>query len=192
MIPPRGKNPLLQPDHFRIFLTSIISPMAKNLILVTLFLSISGNLLAQDTKSSKTKFVVGLSAPELFHIGLSYRINNTSQLGTSLGIFPSWGETFTAISLEHRLYLGKNNGRTNQKTWFFRQGTSYWLLPHDITLNFTIGKDLPFKNSKNGISIDLGLISLRKKLNTWYGNTLTDTEFYWQKYPAIRFELYFS
>jgi hypothetical protein len=96
---------------------------------------------------------------------------------------------WTSISLEHRLYLGKNDVRINQKTWFFRQGTTFFPSAEStrrFTLNLTLGKDIPFKNIKNGITIDAGVfylpeseystIILVKSLNLW---------------PALRFEFYF-
>jgi hypothetical protein len=96
---------------------------------------------------------------------------------------------WTAISLEHRLYLGKNDARINQRTWFFRQGTTFFPSAESsqqFTLNLTVGKDLPFKNINNGITVDAGVfylpesetssIVLFRSLNLW---------------PALRFELYF-
>lgn len=148
------------------------------------------NLFAQGEKTSKTRFVIGLSAPELLHAGVTYRLANVSQLGLNAGAGPSSGMVWTSISLEHRLYLGKNSEKSNQKTWFFRQGTTYFpsatTSSQHFTLNLTVGKDIPSKNIKNGITIDVGVfylphsehssIILVRSLNLW---------------PALRFELYF-
>ena len=103
---------------------------------------------------------------------------------------PSLGMIWTAVSLEHRLYFGKNSKKTSQKTLFFRQGTTFFPSaesPQKFALNLTLGKDLAFKNNKNGLSIDAGVfylpesqsssIILIRSLNLW---------------PALRFELYFS
>lgn len=100
------------------------------------------------------------------------------------------GGIWPAISVEHRLYIGKNNERINQKVWFFRQGTTFFPSaesPQQFTLNLTVGKDILFKNIKNGITIDAGVfylpesesssIILVRSLNLW---------------PALRFEFYFS
>ena len=160
----------------------------KVALVITLFFS-SLNLCAQQDKISKTRFVTGLSAPELLHAGVTYRIANASQFGLSVGVGPSSGTTWLSISLEHRLYLGKNAEKTNQKTWFFRQGTTFFPAAkssQQLTLNLTVGKDIPFKNIKNGITIDAGVfylpeserssLILVKSLNLW---------------PALRFEFYF-
>jgi hypothetical protein len=149
------------------------------------------DLQAQDKQIHKTRFVIGLSGPELFHAGATFRLTNSNQLGISAGAGPSLGIVWTAFSAEHRLYLGKNSERTGQKTWFFRQGTTFFpsaTLPSQrFTLTLTIGKDMPFKNAKNGFTLDAGVFYLRdsesssiiliRSLNLW---------------PALRFQFYFS
>jgi hypothetical protein len=162
--------------------------MMKYAMLLIIIFSVNLMLCAQEQKISKTRFVIGLSAPELLHAGLTYRIANASQIGLSVGAGPSLGMVWTSINLEHRLYLGKNSERTNQKTWFFRQGTTFFpsaKSSQKFTLNLTVGKDIPFKN-KNGMTIDAGVfylpesesssIILVRSLNLW---------------PALRFEFYF-
>ena len=148
------------------------------------------HLCGQDVGIAKTKFVAGLSGPELLHAGITHRIANASQLGLSAGIGPSFGAAWTAINAEHRLYLGKNSDRTNQKLWFFRQGTTFFpsATPSEqFTLTLTVGKGILFKNPRNGISIDGGVfylpgseessIILVRSLNLW---------------PALRFQFFFS
>jgi hypothetical protein len=146
---------------------------------------------AQESSPGRTRLVFGLAGPELIHAGITYRLAGFSQLGLNAGIGPSSGMAWTAISLEHRLYLGKVSGKSNLKTWFFRQGTTYFpsatLPSQHFTLTLTGGKDIVFKNAKNGLSIDLGVfylpdserssIILVRSLDLW---------------PALRFQLYFS
>lgn len=145
---------------------------------------------AQLNKISKTRIVAGLSATELLHGGITYRIANVSQVGFNAGVGPAMGGLWTAVSLEHRLYFGKNTETTNQKTWFFRQGSTFFPSaesPRQFTLNLSIGKDLFSRSKKNGLTIDAGVfylpeseessVILVKSLNLW---------------PAIRFEFYFS
>jgi hypothetical protein len=161
----------------------------KPAMVITTLLFFNLNLFAQAGKISKARFVTGLSGPELLHAGITYRIANASQLGLNAGVGPSSGAIWTSINLEHRLYLGKNDIKTNQKTWFFRQGTTFFPAAkssQQFTLNLTVGKDIPFKNIKHGITIDAGVfylpeserssIILVKSLNLW---------------PALRFEFYF-
>ena len=162
--------------------------MKFGMAIITLLL-FTLNLYSQKDLPRKTRNVAGLSAPELFHAGITYRIANVSQLGLNAGAGPSLGAIWTSISLEHRLYLGSNDSKINQKTWFFRQGVTFFpsaRSPQQFTLNLTLGKDIPFKNIKNGITIDAGVfylpesenssIILVKSLNLW---------------PALRFEFYF-
>jgi hypothetical protein len=158
-------------------------------VLLILFFNVHACVFAQEDPG-RTKFVIGLSGPELIHAGVTYRIANVSLVGLNAGIGPSWGEAWSAISLEHRLYFGKNSTRTGQKTWFCRQGTTFFPQadpPQQFTFNLTIGKDLIFKNNKRGITIDAGVfhlaesedssVSVSQSLNLW---------------PALRFEFYFS
>ncbi len=148
--------------------------------------------LNSNFKTSKIRIVAGLSVPELFHAGVTYRIANISQVGVNAGLGPTWGATYTAISLEHRLYVGKNDKRTNQKTWFCRQGLSAFPLDEQYSLNLTVGKDITFKNSNDGITIDLGFISLLQDYEYWDEVTASvDTRQKLIHYPAIRFEFYF-
>ena len=145
---------------------------------------------AQQDNLSKTRFVAGVSGPELLHAGFTHRLSNVSQLGLNAGIGPSAGMAWSALSIEHRLYFGKNAEKTNQKIWFFRQGSTFFpsaKSPQKFTLNLTIGKDFVFKKINRGITIDAGVfylpesesssIILVKALNLW---------------PALRFEFYFS
>jgi hypothetical protein len=160
----------------------------KSVLIIILFL-FNLNLCAQKDKISKIRFITGLSAPELLHAGMTYRVANASQLGLSVGAGPSLGSIWPSINLEHRLYFWKNADRTNLKTWFFRQGTTFFPAAkssQQFTLNLTVGKDILFKNIKNGITIDAGIFYLPKSerssiilvrsLNLW---------------PALRFEFYF-
>ncbi len=162
--------------------------MTRNFMFFALLFCLSSQ--AQQQKISKAKFVVGTAGPELLHAGVAFRIANASQIGLNAGIAPSWGSAWTAISLEHRLYLGKNSEKTNQKTWFFRQGTTFFpsaKSPQQFTFNLTAGKDLLFKNNKSGITIDAGVfylpeseessIILVRSLNLW---------------PALRIEFFFG
>jgi hypothetical protein len=159
-------------------------------LLIPALLSFTMNLFAQEVQTGKTRFIVGLSGPELLHAGVTYRIVNASQCGLSVGAGPSAGSIWTSISLEHRLYFGKNNETSNQKAWFCRQGTTFFpsaKSSQQFTLNLSLGKDISFRNVKNGITIDAGVfylpesesssIILIRSLNLW---------------PALRFELYFT
>ncbi|HEX5552578.1 MAG TPA: hypothetical protein VFX43_04955 [Chitinophagaceae bacterium] len=162
----------------------------KYSIVIIAFLFLNLKVCAQKERISKARFITGLSGPELLHAGVTYRVANFSQFGLNAGIGPTLGGIWPVLSLEHRLYVGKNNERINQKIWFFRQGTTFFpsaRSSQQFTLNLTVGKDILFKNIKNGITIDAGVfylpesesssIILVRSLNLW---------------PALRFEFYFS
>ena len=162
----------------------------KYAIAIITLLLFTKNLSAQQEKISKTKFVIGLSGPELLHAGVLYRLANASSVGLNAGAGPSLGMVWTSISLEHRLYLGKNSEKTAQKTWFFRQGTTFFPSANSsqhFTLNLTLGKDIPFKKIKNGFTVDAGVFYLpeseRSSIILVRSLNLL---------PALRFEFYFS
>jgi len=137
---------------------------------------------AQSDSISRTRFVAGLSAPELLHIGVNYDLAKFSQLGFSAGIGPSWGGVWPTLNLEHRLYLGKTSQFTNRKQLFFRQGVT-WFTASDnnqYSLNLTVGGDLKSKSPKRGWTIDGGLLILFQD----------DTEMKTMVLPALRFQYY--
>lgn len=162
----------------------------KTTITILFLTVISYGLHGQSEQSHHGRFVAGLSGPELLHIGVTYRLAGISLLGINAGIGPSAGTAWTAISFEHRLYFGAASGTHSQKTWFCRQGTTFFpqaKSPQQFTFNLTFGKDLPFKYPYHGATIDAGVfylpesesssLILIRSLNLW---------------PALRFELYFG
>ncbi|HEX5552594.1 MAG TPA: hypothetical protein VFX43_05035 [Chitinophagaceae bacterium] len=161
----------------------------KYLMVIITFLFFNFNVCAQIERVSKTRFVIGPSLPELLHAGVTYRIANASQLGLNVGASPDIEGVWPAISIEHRLYVGEDHKRSNQKTWFFRQGTTFYPsaeTSRKFTLTLTVGKDILF-NKKNGITIDAGVYYLphseRSSLILVKSLNLL---------PALRFEFYFS
>jgi|GEM_PF-1426329 len=166
-------------NHFKIFVSSFV------------FFICHHSLLAQAEKTNgNTNLVLGISGPELLHAGVAFRVSNSNQLGINAGIGPSAGEAWPSISLEHRLYLGKNESRSNQKAWFCRQGITYFPSANSsqhFAFTLTGGKDFAFKKPGNGITIDAGFFYLKdsesssiilvRSLNLW---------------PALRFEFYFA
>jgi hypothetical protein len=146
-------------------------------------------LFAQETASSHTRFVIGVSGPELFHAGITYRIANASQFGLSAGAAPSLGKVWSSLNLEHRLYLGKNALPIERKVWFFRQGTTFFpsaSSPQQFTLTGTVGKDFLFKNGRKGITIDAGVFYLPKSERS--SIILVRSLDLW---PALRFQFFF-
>jgi len=155
-----------------------------------IFFTCKLSLLAQTEKKTNTKFILGISGPELLHAGVAFRVSNSNQLGINAGIGPSAGEAWSSINIEHRFYFGKNDARSNRKAWFCRQGATFFpsaKSSQQFALTLTAGKDFSFKKAGNGITIDAGFfylpesesssIILIRSLNLW---------------PALRFEFYFG
>jgi len=148
------------------------------------------NIYSQATTPGKGRFVVGAAGPELFHAGVTYRIANINQLGFNAGLGPSSGSVWTALSLEDRFYFGRSDKRTNQKTWFCRVGTTFFPQaesPQQFTFNLTLGKDILFKNPRNGITIDAGVFYLQDSEGS--SIILIPSLDLW---PALRIQFYFS
>ncbi|MES2431768.1 MAG: hypothetical protein V4556_12585 [Bacteroidota bacterium] len=144
------------------------------------------NLFSQTEKVSRTKFVLGLSIPEILHMGATYRISNSSLVGLNAGAGPTWGGLWPTINLEHRLYIGKTNEAINRKVWFFRQGATIFTAAENsqrLAITFTLGKDILFKNKSNGITIDAGFFMQRPEAFSYYKSL--------KIWPALRFELFF-
>ena len=107
--------------------------------MVLCLLSFSQILSAQKETIKKTKIVIGISSPELLHAGATYRLANISQIGLNVGGAPSLGGIWPSASFEHRLYIGKNSEKSDQKTWYFRQGTTFFFtLPTELSGNATV------------------------------------------------------
>jgi hypothetical protein len=154
--------------------------MPKLYFLVLLQLLVLTGSTQADTLG-KSRFAIGLSAPELFHAGMSVDLGKYNQIGFSAGIGPSWGTVWPTLNIEHRLYFGKPSQLTNRRKWFFKQGATYFTAAEDQSaLTLTVGSDLKSKASNRGWTIDAGVFILFQSEN--------DAEN--QMYPALRFQYY--
>ncbi|KAA9332336.1 hypothetical protein F0P96_12725 [Hymenobacter busanensis] len=135
---------------------------------------------AQDPAFARTKFVIGLSAPELLHVGVGIDATKYNQLGLGAGVGPSWGTLWPSLSAEHRLYFGKTQELTNRKQWFFRQGATYFPAGDEGAGTLSIGIDFKSKRSNSGWTIDAGMF--------WFYPQ--DQDRYYNSFPALRFQHY--
>lgn len=62
----------------------------KIVLAITIYLGFGLSLHAQE-KINKTRFIIGLSTPELFHAGVTHRLANISEVGLNVGAGPSSG-----------------------------------------------------------------------------------------------------
>jgi hypothetical protein len=135
---------------------------------------------AQTDSMSPARFVIGISAPELLHAGLAFNLGMGSQLGASVGIGPTWGGVWPSVNAEHRLYLGKTNQTTKRRTWFLRQGLSYFTAGPDLAATFSFGADLKSKRRDRGWTMDAGMFYLFPGERDRRRNV----------FPAVRFQYY--
>lgn len=152
----------------------------KKLCLVLLFDLAILSLFAQTDTLTKTKFVIGLSAPELLHAGVNFDLSRWNQLGLSVGVGPSLGQAWPTVNLEHRLYFGTIGDLTNRRKWFFRQGGTWFPAGKEGAGSLTLGIDLKSKHPSRGWTIDAGTFILFRNRRD-YKN---------QIYPALRFQYY--
>jgi hypothetical protein len=161
-------------------LTTKINCMPKVSLIILLHI-LTSTAIAQEDSLTKTKFVIGLSAPELFHAGVNIDLTKYNQVGFSAGVGPSWGTVWPTLNVEHRLYFGKLVPQTNRRRWFFKQGFTWFTAADDQSaLTFTFGADLKSKARNRGWTIDLGAFILFQSEND-RENMLG---------PALRFQYY--
>lgn len=138
-------------------------------------------LCAQADTLAKTRFVIGLSAPELLHTGINIDLGKSNQVGISAGIGPSWGTVWPTLNIEHRFYFGRFSESINRRKWFFRQGATYFTAgKNQSVVSLSAGADLKSKSRNKGWTIDLGGFILFQNYRD-RENML---------FPALRFQFY--
>lgn len=152
----------------------------KKLYLIFLFDLAILSLSAQTDTLTKTKIVIGLSAPELLHLGINVDLSKWNQLGISAGVGPSWGQAWPTLSLEQRFYFGNIGELTNRRKWFFRQSGTWFPAGKEGAGTLTLGIDFKSKHPNRGWTIDAGVFDLFRNRRD-YKNLL---------YPALRFQYY--
>ena len=141
---------------------------------------------AQDTLT-KTRFVVGLSAPELLHAGITVDLSKTSQVGFSTGVGPSWGAVWPTLNIEHRLYFGKITESANRRRWFIKQGLTYFTAAESQSaVSFSVGSDLKSRARNRGWTIDLGGFILIQNNNDRKNLFLPELRFQYYSYLKKR------
>ena len=127
---------------------------------------------SQNEDLSKTRFVAGLSYPELIHLGANVAVGNYNQIGGSVGFLVFYGYHPT-VNIEHRFYFENLKDFTKPRNWFFRQAVTYYFIIDDeiggdyqASLILSVGLDFRSNSRKNGWTLDLGgFIAYPKKGN---------------------------
>ena len=158
--------------------------MRKSL-LVFLVLLIQGinSACCQDQQAllPRSRFVFGLSSPELLHIGYSLDITRKYQVGVTAGVGPSWGTAWPQFSWEQRFYT---SAATEQKGhWFFRQGFNYFPLGEDLLLTFSLGRDSKWDANRGCWTFDFGISTF-----VFYNRQYEGSEPYYHFVPVIRIQ----
>lgn len=152
----------------------------KVFLVVFIFMLQVFNAAAQTDTLTKVKLVIGVSAPELAHAGLSLDLGKHNQLGMSAGIGPTWGGVWPSFNAEHRLYMGNLREKIKRRVWFIRQGIHYFPGGDDVAASLSAGLDFRSGRRHNGWTIDAGIFYLFPEERNRYRSV----------YPSLRFQFY--
>jgi hypothetical protein len=152
----------------------------KKLGLLLIFQVMTLRGFAQDAGFTKTKFEIGISAPELLHAGVGFDVTSYNQLGFTVGVGPTMGGVWPALSAEHRLYFGNVQASTNRRKLFFRQGATYFPAGDEAAGVLSLGIDLKSKKANRGWTIDAGYFLLFPRTEDRNRDSA----------PALRFQYY--
>ena len=129
------------------------------ILLVVIFVFISG---IKVHGQEKVILSAGIGYPELLNVGLKYQLNQ-SQLGLSIGGFPSSAYTGTMVSFsgDYFYHFAGISKFSDLRLWYGRIGVNYSRESLDEIIvswnsNFRIGRYFYFAENF-GISIDAGL-----------------------------------
>jgi len=152
------------------------------ILLFTIGILVVNEVNGQIDSLSKTRFVIGLGAPELLHVGVNQELSKFNQIGINAGLGPTWGGVWPTFSIEHKLYFKDLSDPLTGRKWFFRQGVTFFPSGDgEFALTFTFGKDFKSKTKNEGLILDFGGIIFIDKSE--YGNNN-------QFWPALRFQYY--
>jgi len=136
------------------------------LVLVFTFLFISG---MQLSGQKKVNISGGIGFAETLNIGMRYQVGNQSQIGLSIGIWPSSGdnwlmdwESFLSISGDFFYHFGDPSKFADMSPWYIRMGLDYIRIngeswdDNNLEFHLRFGRDFYF-SEKVGISLDAGV-----------------------------------
>lgn len=147
----------------------------KSLLFLLFVMSFLSSSLGIIYGQNKVKITAGFGNPEVFNIGLKYRIFNQGNTGFSIGWFPHTDSyllsknSYLSFSGDFYYHFAGSTDYSDQNPWYGRIGLNC-LLEHDEDIGsswkyrqpytyytyFRIGRDFYF-NNKLGINLDAGL-----------------------------------
>ena len=107
------------------------------LFILSILLLVTGFTYGQEKKLD-ADFVVGASVPELYHLGirLHYMPNGRIDLNFGSDFNNDENGILYSATINHAIYFGKVNPRTDTKLWSFNSGLSF-LVEQTILLKST-------------------------------------------------------
>lgn len=109
----------------------------KKLILVLMLLNSAEFMHSQDStviRSKSIRPIIGMSIPELLHIGVRYQIDDL-QYGLNIGSFPAENESIITYSADVIWHMFGEKNALNDKPWFGKLGFTFMREETDFEIN---------------------------------------------------------
>lgn len=163
--------------------------MIKSLLTAWLVIHTLQAAVCQDSLvlRPKSRFVLGLSSPELLHIGYGIDVSRKYHIGITAGIGPSWGTAWPQFSIEQRILFATSDSPGQKGQWFFRQGFNYFPFGEDLLVTFSIGRDSKWDSNQDCWTFDLGFSTF-----IFYNRQYEYSEPYYNFVPVIRVQRAFG
>lgn len=109
----------------------------KKLILVLMLLYSAEYVYSQDSKVIRSKSIrpiIGMSIPELLHIGVRYQLDDL-QYGLTIGSFPAENESIITYSADVIWHMFGEKNALNDKPWYGKLGFTFMREETDFEIN---------------------------------------------------------
>ena len=109
----------------------------KKLILVLMLLTSSEYVHSQDSKVTRSKSIrpiIGMSIPELLHIGVRYQMDDL-QYGLNIGSFPAENESIITYSADVIWHMFGEKNALNDKPWYGKIGYTFMREETEFEIN---------------------------------------------------------
>jgi hypothetical protein len=109
----------------------------KKLILVLMLLTSAEYMHSQDStviRSKSIRPIIGLSIPELLHIGVRYQMDDL-QYGLIIGSFPTDNESIVTYSADVIWHMFGEKNALNDKPWYGKIGYTFMREETDFEIN---------------------------------------------------------
>lgn len=141
--------------------------------ILTIFLIflLFSNALGQYDRTNEIRIIAGVSVPELFSIGGTYKVSQLNVVGGSLGFMPVGGLLWQTINAEHRLYFSRSTKGDIIRKYYLRQGIIFTMPSNEFSLLASVGVDRELNQNNDGLSFEAGLYYILGNNDPFLGDT---------------------